>query len=448
MADNGSHTLPARSVGRTLPTAGESVAAPPFLLPALHFFAALGWLTVAALLVVALAPALAQGRIFDPPVFVLVHALTLGVVTTAIFGTLQQFVPSGLGVPLRSIRLGFVGFWLLQTGIVLLILGFWWWRGVLQMLGWLCILAAVGAVSRNVLRVRRRSVHGKLVGLFISVAHSALGAGMFVALARIGETIGWWHVDRLFLIAAHAMLGTIGFGTLSAIGVGSRMLPTFLMGPGDDRVWLHWQLGLTSAALLLFSVGAIITNGLVMRFGGWLLLVAAIPTLGLLVRWFRRRRRTLDGALWHVAASAMALAVSTGIGLCLLVGDPWRFARWSALLVALLMGWLAALIVGVMAKILPHLSYINLARTMPGFSAIGTPNGLLREDWQRWSAFVMAIGCLTLVAALAFEHSAIARGAAILWAIGVLIAVANVVRMFVLGRRAPLSRMEPMPSGE
>jgi hypothetical protein len=419
---------------KQLPVAGAAAAAPPFALPALHFLASMGWLVVAAVLLVSLAPTLAAGRIFEPPVFALVHVLMLGVVGSAIFGTLLQFVPGGLGVPLRSVRLGFAGFWLHQAGVVLLVGGFWWWRGVAQGLGWVLIFAAVGAVSRNVLRARRVAVNGKLVGLYISIAHSALGAGMAIAFARIGETMGWWHVDRMALLAAHALMGAVGFGTLSAIGVGSRMLPTFLMGPGDDTRWLHWQLGLTTGALLVFTAGAVFTQGMVMRGGGWLLIAAGVSTLALPVRWFRRKRRPLDGALRHVAMSFVALSVAVLIGVWLLIGDAYAFHVWAALLVALVVGWLSTLVQGVMAKILPHLAYNNLVRTMPGFAALGTPNKLLREDWQGASVLLMAAGWLSLVTALLWRAETAATYAAAVWSAGVLVNVANYGRAYVMGR--------------
>lgn len=418
---------------RALPLAGGPVTPPPFTLPAIHFVATLLWLAVAAVMLVALAPRLAEGRTFDPPVFALVHVLMLGVVGSAIFGTLQQFVPGGLGVPLRSVRLGYWGFGLLQAGVVLLVGGFWWWRGSAQGLGWLLIFAAVGAVSRNVLRARRLSVNGKLVGLYVSVSHSALGAGMALAFARIGETLGWWQVDRMALLSAHALFGAIGFGTLSAMGVGSRMLPTFLMGPGDDTRCLHWQLGLTTAGLLGYGTAAVFTHGPGMRASALVLLVAGAVSLALAVRWFRRKRRPLDAALGHVAGAFLALGVSVPIGAWLLV-DPYAFHRWAALLVALVLGWLTSLVIGVMAKILPHLAYNTLARRLPGFSALGTPNRLLREDWQCASVWLLGGGWISLVVALLLGAPRLAVLAAAVWSLGVSVVLANHVRMVVIGR--------------
>ncbi|MBK8247386.1 MAG: hypothetical protein IPK85_08325 [Gemmatimonadetes bacterium] len=418
------------------------MASPPFRVPAAHFVASLSWLLVAAGMLVWLAPRLALGRVFDPPVLALVHVVMLGVVASAIFGALNQFVPGALGVPLRSVRVAMAGFWLLQAGVVLLVAGLWLWRGVLQGLGWLLVFGAVSAVSYNTLRARRHSIHGKLVGLYLSVSHSALGVAMGVAVARIGDTVGWWQVDRVSLLAAHALLGALGFGTLSAIGVASRMLPTFLLGPGDDRRWLHAQLAVTVVGLLTVVTGAFLGYTPAMRLGGGTLVAGGCLTVGLGVRWFRRRHRALDPALWHVVAAFVAQALATVEGTRLLVGALNDFTQWAVLLVLLVIGWHVTLVIGVMSKILTHLSYNNLAPVMPGFAALGSPDRLLRRDWQGASAALLTLGWCGAATAIARHAPGAARVAALLWSCGATLTVANYVRMLVRGRdsvtRAPV----------
>lgn len=400
----------------------------------MHFAAALGWLLIGSALLVWLAPRLAQGAVFEPPVFALVHVLMLGVVATAIFGTLQQFVPGGLGVPLRSVRLGDWAFGLMQSGVACLVLGFFRWSGPLQGLGWLLILGAVFAVSRNVLRARRASVHGQTVGLFVTVAQAALGAGMLVASARLGETLGWWHVDRLSLLATHLLLGLAGFGTLTVIGVGSRMLPTFLNGPGDDTRWLAAQLWSTVLALVLFGAGAVGGWPLLRVAGGGCLLGAGSLGVLLGVRWFRRRTRSLDPALWHIASAFVALGASVPLGAWLLVGDGFAFTHWVALVAVLLLGWLATLVVGVAAKILPHMSYMRLAPVMPGFRARGTPNRLLHDDWQHASALLLTLGWSGIATSVVRGDAIATRFSALLWSSGVLLTAANYAQMYIRGR--------------
>lgn len=422
------------AIRRALPTTGGAVTTPPFHLIAAHFAAALVWMLIGAGLLVWLAPALANGGVFEPRVFALVHVFTIGVVATSIFGTLHQFVPGGLGVPLRSIRLAYWSFGMMQAGVACLTAGFFVWRGALQGLGWLLVLTGVYAVSRNVLRARRLSVHGKTVGLFITVAHASLGAGLLVAGARLGETIGWWHVNRMYLLATHLLFGLAGFGTLSVTGVGSRMLPTFLNAGGDDSAWLRVQLTATVAGQLTFAGGAIGNAAWLRMLGGFTLLVAGVMTVALGSRWFRRRARAMDAPLWHVASAFLALTSSLLIGSLLLFGNGFAFQRWIALVSALVLGWLTTLIVGVAAKILPHMSYMRLAPMMPGFRALGSPNRLLNDRWQLGGALLLTIGWSGISVSALLGDEQWLRAAALTWSGGVLLTALNYAQMYVHGR--------------
>ena len=411
-------------------------APPPFVLPGEHFAAALVWLGVAAVMLPSVAPRLARGSLFEPAVFALLHVLVLGVVTSAIFGALSQFVPGGLEVPLKSVRLGHWGFGFLQAGVLALVIGFLRWQGALQAVGWILFFGAVGAASINFLPARRRSPHGKLVGLYLTTAHSALGAGMFIAAARIGVTLGWWQLDRLGLLAAHLHFGAVGFGTLTAFGVGSRMLPTFLLSRRDDTRRLEWLLGLAIPGLVLIGVGALGGGRLATLAGAAFLLASSAVMLTLLWGWFGGRNRPLDAALWHVAAAGVGLVASVGWGVAALVAGPGGLRVWAGYVVSLVVGWLVLLVTGVVAKILSHLSYIHLFRVMPGFAAIGNPNRLLRSDLGLVSCALLAAGGLGLPAAIAGGWPTAAIVLAWLWSLGVAGTLANYAQAIARGLRS------------
>jgi hypothetical protein len=292
----------------------------------------------------------------------------------------------------------------------------------------------VGAVSINVLPARRRSSHGKLVGLYLSVAHSFLGVGMAVALARIGETLGWWHLDRLGLVAAHFLLGSVGFATMTAVGVGSRMLPTFLLAQGNDRGWLEGILAGMTAGLVVFTIGALAGWPAVARAGGAVVLAAGTAVVVLGWRWFRRRHRALDPSLRQAASAFVGLTLAVVWGAAVWL-EPHLLRRWAAAGTVLILGWLVMLVVGVMAKIVSHLSYIHLFRSMPGFARVGNPNLLLRADWMTVSWALLTTGALGLAVAIEGGRPGVAAALASVWSAGVVVTIGNYVRMLVLGSR-------------
>src|SRR5512138_2007874 len=194
---------PGPSRGPTLPLQQAPAHPPPFALPGSHFLASLIWLCLGTAGLVIVAPTLARGAFLDPRLFAVVHAFTLGVVTTAIFGALYQMFPPLLGVTLRSVRVAAAGFGLLTSGILALVVGLWEAVPVLQAVGWLLITLAIGCVSWNLFPQRRKAPFGRITGRYISAGHSALGLALLLAGARIGEGLGWWQVDRLGVLSAH-----------------------------------------------------------------------------------------------------------------------------------------------------------------------------------------------------------------------------------------------------
>ena len=244
------------------------------------------------------------------------HLYTLGVIVASIFGALYQFYPMSLGAGARSIRVGVAGAWLLHTGVALLVTGFWFWRPGLQAAGWCALFLAIGCVSWNLLPQRRRMSQGRRAGAYVSAAHSMLGFALLLAGARIGASLGWWEIDRLGLIAAHFHLAAFGFAGLTAVGVGGRMIPMFLVA-GPVPEWPLRVIGpgatlglLTLAAGLLFGFPPAVWLGAVLG------LASASAFVITIAGFFRRRlMRRLEPAFGHVLVAFFSLVLALAIGI-------------------------------------------------------------------------------------------------------------------------------------
>ncbi|HEU4763799.1 MAG TPA: hypothetical protein VFS28_04055 [Gemmatimonadales bacterium] len=415
---------------RPLTLQAEPASPPPFALPAGHFAAAITWLTLASIGLVAIAPGLARGDFLNPHVFAVVHAVTLGVITTAIFGALYQFFPMALGVNARSVRAGFWGGALLTGGTATIVAGFWWWIPALQGIGWLAIFAAVGVQAWNLLPQRRRATQGKVIGRYVSAGHIALGLAMFLAAARIGVSLGWWSVDRLGMIAAHFHLAALGFATLTAVGVGSRMVPMFLVSHGTPDWPLRWIGPVALAGLVVFSAGEVAHVGTLSTLGGLALVAAALLYLRLAYGYFRRRlRRRLDPGLAHVAAAFGWLALTTGLGLLLLAAPGVEPRWWAAYAVAALLGWLGLLILGILYKILPFLMWMNIHGRRPNPPA--SVGELLSPPWTWASLTALVAGLLVTVPAIAVGLPTLAQVGAAIWLAGAFLVPSQYVRMLL-----------------
>lgn len=387
---------------------GSLDQAPPFALPGEHFAAGLVWLALGAAGLVAVVPSLVQGNFLLPRVIAVTHCFTLGWITTSIFGALYQLFPVVLGAPARSVRVGHATFWVLQAGVVSLVAGTWWWRPPLIAAGWVVLFLAVGGLAWNVLPQRRRAPRGRVIGLYISAGHMALGFAMAVVAARIGDALGWWQIDRLGLLAAHAHLAVVGFATLTAVSVGSRLLPMFLLSHGHAEWPLRWIGPVVGAGLALFTAGELLASRALVVAGAVAVAAGLALYLALVGGYFARRvRRQLDPGLAHVAAAFIYLALATALGLLVFLTPGFRPRLIVSYALAGIVGWLSLLIVGIYQKIVPFLTWLHrfAARVgEPGVPRIAD----LTVPAVGWTMLVLFAGSLLLLLA------GIAAGAGVL----------------------------------
>lgn len=425
---------------RTLPQLGQEPEVPSALLPLAFFASAVGWLVAGSAGLVAVAPDLAAGVYQQPRVFAVTHMFTLGVIASAIFGALHQFVPAVLGVPIRHPRVAWWGFWLTQAGVALLVVSLWRWTPGWQWVAWVVLLAAVGCASMNTLPARRQAVRNRLVGLYISLGHSALGLAMLVAAVRIGDGLGWWHTAREGLLAVHVHLGAVGFGTLTAIGMTSRMLPAFLESDGTPDGALDWIGWVLAAGLVVHSAGMLAAVPVLTWFGAAGMLVSLLTHVGLLARYFRRRtRRALDPGLGFIAAACVGylLAIVAGAGILAVGPRPGR--AWIAYAVLGVVAWLVTLVIGVMHRVAPRIVAGYRARRGQVLTGADRAAALLdpRLGWAAWAAWVP--GVLLLVVALLTHLPDLVGPAAWLMVVGAGLVLVEAVGLAVT-RPAPAGR--------
>lgn len=382
---------------------------------------------------VAVAPDLAAGHFLSPPVLAVTHLYTLGVITASIFGALYQFYPMSLGAGARSVRVGVAGAWLLHTGIALLVVGLWRWRPVSQAAGWCALFLAVGCVSWNLLPHRRRMTQGRRNAAYVSAAHSMLGLAMLLAAVRIGEALGWWTVDRLGAIAAHFHLAAFGFAGLTAVGVGSRMLPMFMVsGAGPEwplRVIGPLAVGglLSLSAGLLFGWSPAVWVGALLGTGGAVLFVA------LVAGYFRRRLvEVLEPAFGHVLLGFLSLGLALLSGLAQVVVPGVSFRGWIVYAELTLLGWLVLFITGIWYRLFPFLIWLHFYRAREG-AAVPAAATLVHRGAAWLALALMAGGTGVLVVGSGSGAAPVTRAGAVGMAVGSLLVAAQYVRIF-LGR--------------
>jgi len=424
---------------RQLPIAGPAHP-PPFRLTAEHFAAALLWLLLGAAGLIAVADDLALGNFLAPRVLAVTHMFTLGVLTTTIYGALYQFFPGALGVEIRSVRVAHWSWHSHTAGTLALVAGFWFWRPALLGAGWLLLFAANFGSSWNLLPRRRQAPRGLIVGRYVAAGHVAFGTAMLVALARIGDSLGWWPVDRMAVITSHFHLAVFGFVVFTAVGVGSWMLPMFLLAARTPTWPLRWIGPVGLAGLALLTTGAlagipVLTNG-----GGSLVLASALLYLWQLALYFwYAERRPIDPAMAHVGLGVLHFAAAVAIGAAMLLGVG-SVRSWTAYGVLAIVGWLVLLVVGVLYKILPFLAWMNLFGPRAAQQGAPRQEDLTAAPLVRLSLACLAPGVWGLAGGVLAGRPSIVLAGAVCYLAGVVAVLAQYVRILLLARPLPDQR--------
>lgn len=408
--------------------------APPFRLPGTHFTGAIVWLLLGGAGLVAIAPDLAAARFLSPRVIAVTHLYTLGVIVASIFGALYQFYPMSLGAGARSIRVGVAGAWLLHAGVGLVAGGFWFWLPWLQAAGWWAVFLAIACVSWNLLPHRRRMTQGRRVAAYVSAAHSLFGLALLLAGARIGASLGWWGIDRLGTIAAHFHLAAFGFAGLTAVGVGGRMIPMFMVA-GAGPEWPMRVIGPAAVAGLIALAGGLLFTFPPAVWLGALLGIGAATLFAVTVAGYFRRRlvRRLEPAFGHVMVGFGCLVLALVAGVVQLALPGMSARGWVVYAELTLLGWLVVFISGIWYRLFPFLIWLHF------YGRSGARVRQAAELVHRGTAWValglLACGLVLLVGGTALGSVGGTRAGASGFLAGSLLIGAQYPRIF-LGRNA------------
>lgn len=408
---------------------------PPFPVIAAHFGAGFGWLLLGSAGVVWLAPVLAQGSFLDPRLLAVTHLFTLGWLTTVITGVLYQIFPAMLGVSARSVRVARLSFVAQALGTALLAVGLLTGHGALAAAGWTVLFLAVFGTAWNLLPQRRRAPRNQQLGIYVSYAHMGFGLAMGVAGTRIGDALGWWTTPRLGLIAAHFHLAAVGFATMTAFGVGSRMIPMFL-GSRDSAEWPHrWLPRILASGTVVFSIGMIGTLPAAAWAGAVIMAGGAALFLWCGARWFRgRARRALDPATGLILAALSWLALAIPLGFDALARGLSRPAVLTSYAVILILGWLTALVLGVSYRVLPTLTWHHRFAALAGKPGTPALPDMVQPAFGWATLLLHSAGILAMTGGLHRSQPMLVQIGAGLFCAAVLATGSHHLRLLLVGR--------------
>lgn len=335
--------------------------ATPYVLP-FYGYAALSLLASLVLLLVSVPDM--QGHYFQPKLLGIIHLMALGWGTMMILGASHQLIPVLLEQPLFSNKLAMASFGLAATGIPILVSRFLQFQlDALAQAGGLMIVLAVLSFLINLHQTMQHSQTNNVHGSFMYAATLWLLATVVLGwLLLMNFTHNWLPHDSLHYLSLHAHLGIVGWFLMLVMGVGSRLLPMFLVVhlQEDKNLWrIFYLLNAALITFLLMHTGNVASQWLWMPWAG---AVAALAMFATFIRkvYKQRLRKSTDIAMSLSLFSVMVMLLPALLLAAILLalrsnntGDAIMLAKLYGFM--LFFGWISTLIIGMTFKTLPFI---------------------------------------------------------------------------------------------
>ena len=380
-------------------TTSYKVVLPFYAYAAIAFF-------VAALLLFFSAPAFGR-HYFHPHVIAITHIMALGWGTMVILGASHQLVPVLIEGKLYSNILAQLSFALAAVGIPLLVYAFYtfnmnWmarWGGEL-------VIAAVVVYLINMGISMAKSKTENVHAVFVFTAALWLLITTILGLLLVYNfSTPVFSEDSLHYLSLHAHLGIIGWFLLLIIGVGSRLIPMFLISKYTNARLLWWVYILINLGLIAFALMFLYTAPVYC----YLLPVTAVTAALLVFVYYcreayrQRLRKQVDRQL-KISVLSVAMMVLPVILLTVMIIGLWVAGENTQLVLAygftVFFGWITAIILGMTFKTLPFIIWNKVYHKKAGLGKTPNPKNLFSNRVFGGMAVLYLAGFVLFVAGI------------------------------------------------
>ena len=377
-------------------------------------------LLVATILLIFTTNAFTQ-HTFHPHTLAITHTMALGWGTMMILGASHQLVPVLIEGKLYSEWLAYLSFALAGAGIPLLVYSFFTFN-----LGWpawiggtlvnVAILFYIINLAISILQSKQENVHA----IFIFTAAAWLFITTMVGLFLLFNfTLLIFPKDSIQYLSLHAHLGIVGWFLLMIIGVGSRLIPMFLISKynNPNKLWLIYFL--INAGLIVFIVQFIFFPN---TFNYLLPVGFIIISLALFAQYCyrayqQRIRRAVDEQIKISLIAVLMLALPI-IFLVIILFVLLTSAENTALVLSygfsIFFGWITAIILGMTFKTLPFIVWNKVYHKKAGLGKTPNPKDLFNNVVFKNMGVFYLLGFILFIAGILWSDELLKKISAFL----------------------------------
>jgi hypothetical protein len=321
-------------------------------------------------------------------------------------------VPVLIEGKLYSNSLAYASFVLAATGIPLLVYGFYFFN-----LGWpaqwggILINAAIITYVINLAVSMAKSKHENVHAVFVFTAALWLLLTTVIGLLLLYNfTATIFPKDSLHYLPLHAHFGIIGWLLLLVIGVGSRLIPMFLISKYSNTKLLWTIYGLINAGLVLFLLLFVFADNTALHFIPAIAGILAIALFGYYCycSYGQRIRKKVDEQM-KVSLLSVSMMLLPLIFLFIIIG--WLMAGKAnpQLVLAygfiVFYGWITAIIFGMTFKTLPFIVWNKEYHLKAGLGKTPNPNNLFSSRIFGTMAMAYLAGFVLFIAGILFTNT-------------------------------------------
>ena len=376
---------------------------------------------------------------FHPHSLAITHVMALGWGTMIILGASHQLVPVLIEGKLYSIKLAYWSFILAGIGIPLLVYGFWIFN-----MGWpakwggrLVILAIIMYLINLAVSITK-SKHENVHAIFVFTA-----ALWLLATATLGLVLVYNFSyplisrDSIDYLPLHAHVGVVGWFLLLVIGVGSRLIPMFLISKYTNKRQLWLIYGLINGGLIAFIFIFLFSDG------GLLLIIPAVAVAAAILvfgnfcyRSYKERIRKKVDEQMKVSLLSVLLMLLPLVFLVIIITLLLRSTEENITLVIsygfiIFFGWITAIILGMTFKTLPFIVWNKVYHRLAGKVKTPNPKDLFSNTIFKWMSIVYLFGFGLFTIGILFQLTIMLHSAAVLLLIASLLYNWNVMKLLM-----------------
>lgn len=402
-----------------------------------YFYAAIAFLVATVLLFLSTGDL--QGHYFHPHTLAITHTMALGWGTMIILGASHQLVPVLIEGPLYSNRLAYLSFLLAAAGIPLLVYGFYvfdvGWptqTGALLLIG--AIISFLINLGTSMVQSKKENIHALSV-FTASLWLLATAVVGLLLLCNFSQPL--LPAGSLSYLSLHAHMGIVGWFLLLVTGVGSRLIPMFLISKYTHTKTLWWIFMLINTGLLAFVFLFLYTNSRWLFVWPLLAIAAAILLFGhFCFRAYQERiRKKVDEPMQLSLLSVLLLLLPILLLILIVVWLMLSPAVNSQLVIAygfiVFFGWITAIVLGMTFKTLPFIVWNKVYHDLAGKGKTPNPKDLFTQAVFNWMGLSYVAGFVVFTTGLFLQQAGILQTGSVLLLITAVLYNWNVMKLLL-----------------